>query len=137
MCRSVTRARASPRSTCHISSSCSSRPKSRRALAWAYGCRKASSRPTAGPSNCAVAKVVARRSTSLCPSEARPSMTTASLLVVDDEESVAVTMGAILEMDGYRVSISTSGTDAIRKLHESEFDLVLTDLRLDDAAGLS
>jgi len=64
-------------------------------------------------------------------------MTTASLLVVDDEESVAVTMGAILEMDGYRVSISTSGTDAIRKLHESEFDLVLTDLRLDDADGLS
>jgi signal transduction histidine kinase len=64
-------------------------------------------------------------------------MATASLLVVDDEESVAVTMGAILEMDGYKVSISTSGTDAIRRLHESEFDLVLTDLRLDDADGLS
>jgi signal transduction histidine kinase len=59
------------------------------------------------------------------------------LLVVDDEESVAVTMGAILEMDGYDVSISTSGTDAFRKLHESTFDLVLTDLRLDDIDGLS
>ena len=64
-------------------------------------------------------------------------MTTASLLVVDDEESVAVTMGAILEMDGYDVSISTSGADAMRKLHEAEFDLVLTDLRLDDADGLT
>jgi two-component system, sensor histidine kinase and response regulator len=64
-------------------------------------------------------------------------MPTAKLLVVDDEESVAVTMGAILEMDGYKVSISTSGADAIRRLHESEFDLVLTDLRLDDADGLS
>jgi signal transduction histidine kinase len=64
-------------------------------------------------------------------------MSTGSLLVVDDEESVAVTLGAILEMDGYQVAIATSGADAIRKLHESEFDLVLTDLRLDDADGLS
>src|SRR6185503_13844539 len=29
------------------------------------------------------------------------------------------------------------GSDAIRKLNESPFDLVLTDLRLDDADGLS
>jgi signal transduction histidine kinase len=64
-------------------------------------------------------------------------MATGNLLVVDDEESVAVTMGAILEMDGYRVSISTSGADALRKLHETEFDLVLTDLRLDDTDGLN
>jgi len=64
-------------------------------------------------------------------------MANGSLLVVDDEESVAVTMGAILEMDGYQVAISTSGADALRRLHEDEFDLVLTDLRLDDADGLS
>src|SRR5919198_510154 len=64
-------------------------------------------------------------------------MASGSLLVVDDEESVAVTMGAILEMDGYSVSISTSGADAMRRLHENEFDLVLTDLRLDDVDGLS
>jgi signal transduction histidine kinase len=64
-------------------------------------------------------------------------MATGSLLVVDDEESVAVTMGAILEMDGYQVAISTSGADALRRLHESDFDLVLTDLRLDDADGLN
>jgi two-component system sensor histidine kinase/response regulator len=64
-------------------------------------------------------------------------MASGSLLVVDDEESVAVTMGAILEMDGYDVSISTSGADAMKRLHESEFDLVLTDLRLDDTDGLT
>src|SRR5438067_4706255 len=64
-------------------------------------------------------------------------MVKGKLLVVDDEESVAVTMGAILEMDGYSVSISTSGADALRKLNESEYDLVLTDLRLDDVDGLS
>jgi two-component system, sensor histidine kinase and response regulator len=64
-------------------------------------------------------------------------MPSGSLLVVDDEESVAVTMAAILELDGYQVAVSTSGADAIRQLHTSEFDLVLTDLRLDDADGLS
>jgi len=64
-------------------------------------------------------------------------MASGNLLVVDDEESVAVTMGAILEMDGYQVAVCTSGADAIEKLHENEFDLVLTDLRLDDADGLS
>ena len=41
-----------------------------------------------------------------------------ALLVVDDEESVAVTMGAILEMDGYDVAVSTSGADALAKLRE-------------------
>lgn len=63
-------------------------------------------------------------------------MSKASLLVVDDEESVALTMGAILELDGYSVAISTSGADAMKKLHEAMFDLVLTDLRLDDGDGL-
>ena len=64
-------------------------------------------------------------------------MASGSLLVVDDEESVAVTMGAILEMDGYTVSISTNGADALRRLDETTYDLVLTDLRLDDVDGLT
>jgi signal transduction histidine kinase len=64
-------------------------------------------------------------------------MATGKLLVVDDEESVAVTMGAILEMDGYNVAISTSGADAMRRVNETAFDLILTDLRLDDADGLT
>lgn len=64
-------------------------------------------------------------------------MASGRLLVVDDEESVAVTMGAILEMDGYSVSVTMSGADALRKIRETSFDLVLTDLRLDDVDGLS
>ena len=64
-------------------------------------------------------------------------MSSGRLLVVDDEQSVAVTMGAILEMDGYDVTISITGADALAKLHESVYDLVLTDLRLDDTDGLT
>jgi two-component system sensor histidine kinase/response regulator len=64
-------------------------------------------------------------------------MSTGKLLVVDDEESVAVTMGAILEMDGYDVTTSFSGADALIILSRHTFDLVLTDLRLGDMDGLS
>ena len=64
-------------------------------------------------------------------------MPNGKLLVVDDEESVAVTMGAILEMDGYSVSVTMSGADALRQIREMPFDLVLTDLRLDDIDGLT
>jgi signal transduction histidine kinase len=64
-------------------------------------------------------------------------MSNGRLLVVDDEESVVVTMGAILEMDGYTVSVSMSGADAMRRVRETSFDLVLTDLRLDDVDGLT
>src|SRR5258708_5633817 len=64
-------------------------------------------------------------------------MPNGKLLVVDDEESVAVTMGAILEMDGYSVSVTMSGADALRQIGEASFGLVLTDLRLDDIDGLT
>jgi signal transduction histidine kinase len=46
-------------------------------------------------------------------------------------------MGAILEMDGYDVAVATTAADALRRAREFEFDLVLTDLRLDEADGLS
>src|SRR5207247_9548216 len=35
------------------------------------------------------------------------------------------------------VSVSMSGTDALKRIHETSFDLVLTDLRLDDVDGLT
>ncbi|HEY8731512.1 MAG TPA: ATP-binding protein [Candidatus Limnocylindria bacterium] len=58
------------------------------------------------------------------------------VLIVDDEESVTITMAAILEMDGYSVATALRGTDALRQIAAEEFDLVLTDLRLDDFDGM-
>jgi signal transduction histidine kinase len=60
-----------------------------------------------------------------------------NLLIVDDEESVLVTMKAILEMDGYTVTTTPKGVEAFELLREHQFDLVMTDLRLDDADGLA
>jgi DNA-binding NtrC family response regulator len=58
------------------------------------------------------------------------------ILVVDDEEGVAVTIQAVLEMDGYKVSSVTSGTEALQRIRKEEFDLVLSDLRLEDVDGI-
>ena len=58
------------------------------------------------------------------------------VLVVDDEESVVVTIKAILQLDGYDVATTTSGLQARKMVREVEYDLVLTDLRLEDGDGL-
>jgi signal transduction histidine kinase len=58
------------------------------------------------------------------------------VLVVDDEESVVVTIKAILQLDGYKVATTTSGAEARAMVRETEYDLVLTDLRLEDGDGL-
>ena len=63
-------------------------------------------------------------------------MPTSKILVVDDELSVATTIKAVLELDGSEVTAVTSGKDALAQLREHEFDVVLTDLRLDDLDGI-
>lgn len=59
-----------------------------------------------------------------------------TVLVIDDEESVATTIEAILRMDGHDVTSVTSGAEAVRLLNERQYDVVLTDLRLADMDGV-
>ena len=63
-------------------------------------------------------------------------MATNRILVVDDEQSVATTIKAILQLDGSDVTAVTTGKEALAQLRENEFDVVLTDLRLDDLDGI-
>jgi signal transduction histidine kinase len=56
-------------------------------------------------------------------------------LVVDDEEPVVVTVRGILELDGYDITSTTSGQAALELIREEHFDVVLTDLRMDDLDG--
>src|SRR5687768_1416130 len=61
----------------------------------------------------------------------------ARLLVVDDEENLRITTGAILEKEGYTVDTAASGDEAIALLAKTEYDLVLTDLHMEHGEGLS
>ncbi len=58
------------------------------------------------------------------------------VLVVDNEQSVVVSVKAILQLDGYDVATTTSGAQARAMVREVEYDLVLIDLRLDEGDGL-
>jgi signal transduction histidine kinase len=60
----------------------------------------------------------------------------ARILVVDDEDSVVLTIRAILQLDGYDVFTATSVAKARELLRAEDFDLVLTDLRMEDGDGL-
>jgi len=59
------------------------------------------------------------------------------LLVVDDEESVAFTVSEVLRREGYVVDTALSGDEALRKLKEAQYDLVLTDLHMEGIDGIT
>src|SRR5690242_2903970 len=64
------------------------------------------------------------------PATANPALT--RVLVVDDEEAVMLTIQGILELDGYEVIATASGEEALELLRTQYFDVVLTDLRLEN-----
>jgi signal transduction histidine kinase len=66
-----------------------------------------------------------------------PADAPAKVLIVDDDESVMLTMQAVLEMDGYDVTGVMKGSQALDLIGRESYDLVLTDLRLDDLDGLT
>src|SRR5436190_12197694 len=137
--RCVTPAAALPRSTCPTSSIPSSplRPRERKEPAWGCGSPTASCATTAAPSARAAGRARAPPSPSACRREALRIMAKADILIVDDEEGMLVVMQAILEMEGYRVAAAQKGAVAIDLLRQREFDVILTDLRLDDLDGMA
>ncbi|HEY0080987.1 MAG TPA: response regulator [Pyrinomonadaceae bacterium] len=68
---------------------------------------------------------------------ASPPEELARLLVVDDEESVALTICEVLRQEGFEVETASSGMEASDRLQRSTFDLVLTDLHMEGGDGLS
>jgi signal transduction histidine kinase len=60
----------------------------------------------------------------------------ATILVVDDEPNVLITLRAILREDGYTVDTAPSGEEAIEAIRACKYDLVLTDLKLPGIDGL-
>jgi signal transduction histidine kinase len=58
------------------------------------------------------------------------------VLVVDDDASVLVSIEGVLELDGYQVLGVPSGQQALDLLGREVFDLVLSDLCVDEVDGL-
>jgi ATP-dependent Lon protease len=58
------------------------------------------------------------------------------ILVVDDEKVALKNLERALTKEGYTVMTANSGTAAINKLETSDFDLVLTDLKMEKVNGI-
>ncbi len=58
------------------------------------------------------------------------------ILIVDDEKDILRALEFILSREGYSVSTATSGEEAIELLKKDEYDLVLTDLRMEGMDGM-
>jgi DNA-binding response OmpR family regulator len=62
--------------------------------------------------------------------EARPGV-----LLIDDEEDIVRTFTLFLERFGYSVDSASSGGEALAKLSENLYDVVVFDYRLPDVTG--
>jgi putative nucleotidyltransferase with HDIG domain len=62
---------------------------------------------------------------------------TARVLVVDDEAHVRSMIGATLERQEYDVQMAAGGREALEMLERSAFDLVLTDIVMQDGNGIA
>src|SRR5258708_37584614 len=58
------------------------------------------------------------------------------VLVVDDDESHAEAVAESLERVGYECVVATSGREGLRLIEEQNFDIVITDLIMDQVGGL-
>jgi two-component system response regulator PilR (NtrC family) len=61
----------------------------------------------------------------------------AKILVVDDEPSIVEVLKTLLGREGYAVTVAEDGTGALAKLAEDEFDLLITDVRMQPMDGVA
>src|SRR5271167_1734433 len=60
-----------------------------------------------------------------------------SILLVDDEVAVLLTLKAVLEISGFDVDTAASGREGVSKMHTREYQMLITDMRMEsDAAGI-
>lgn len=58
------------------------------------------------------------------------------LLVVDDESNIRLLYSQELAEEGYDVATAASASEAVEKVQEGEFDLVVLDIKLKNESGI-
>ena len=59
----------------------------------------------------------------------------ARILVVDDERDIRRALEFVLTQEGYTVEVVSNGSAAVEKLQSKNFDLMITDLRMEGMSG--
>jgi DNA-binding NtrC family response regulator len=63
-------------------------------------------------------------------------MSSAKILIVDDELIMRESLAGWLQRDGHSVQTAPSGEEALEKLKEARFDVMLVDIKMDGMSGL-
>jgi len=63
-------------------------------------------------------------------------MATKNILVIDDEELVTLSLKRLLKKEGYDVTVAVNGREAMQKIKEADFDLVISDVRIPEMDGI-
>ncbi|MBI4843230.1 MAG: response regulator [Nitrospirae bacterium] len=58
------------------------------------------------------------------------------ILVAEDEELIGWSLRKFFESDGYRVDMVHSGIDALNRIRNNEYDIVVTDLFMPGMSGM-
>jgi CheY-like chemotaxis protein len=58
------------------------------------------------------------------------------ILVVDDEELITKSLLKLLSNEGYAATVVRSGKDALEKVKETDFDLIISDVRMPEMDGI-
>jgi DNA-binding NtrC family response regulator len=59
-----------------------------------------------------------------------------SILIIDDEKGQRDILSAILTKMGYKIDTASGGEEALQQLQHTEFDLLLTDLKMQGISGM-
>ncbi|MEK6714723.1 MAG: response regulator [Candidatus Omnitrophota bacterium] len=59
-----------------------------------------------------------------------------NILVIDDEELVTKSLLRLLSKEGYNVAVTHSGKEALEKVKDLNFDLIISDVRMPELDGI-
>jgi len=58
------------------------------------------------------------------------------ILLIDDDETIIAPFQLILQKEGYRVDTASTGRQALEKAGETEYQMVISDIKLPDVQGI-
>ena len=67
--------------------------------------------------------------------EPEPAVAAHSILVVDDEESIQRLLSSVLELDDHAVDTANNGREALERIAEHHYDIVITDIKMPEMGG--
>jgi two-component system response regulator PilR (NtrC family) len=59
-----------------------------------------------------------------------------NILIVDDEKTIRESVSLVLDEEGYDTEMAATGDDAIKMLNESDYDVLITDLKMPGMDGM-